>query len=174
MAGDLIAAAIVIPPIGGSVDAILSPIYTDALLAFMVARSHYRAVTQGWTRYFEYFASSSGKAYTLSSLLVLRAGFWKTRRYDAVQFGARDGAPFVVGEAGHVWLNDRCGFTIRGDKTGRIYMDRVSKVELHWDRQTAPTWVLTIGSDAALQDPLARAWERLEEFTDALQQLGLF
>ncbi|MGW3545900.1 Gp37-like protein [Nocardia niigatensis] len=174
MAGDLIAAAVVIPPIGGSVDAILAPLYTDALLAFMVARSAHRAQTQGWTRYFEYFASSSGKAYTLSSLLVLRAGFWKTRAYDAVQFGARDAAPFVVGEAGHVWLNDRCGFTIRGDKSGRIYMDRVSKVELTWDRNTAPTWVLTIGSDAALQDPLARAWERLEEFTDALQQLGLF
>lgn len=174
MAGDLIAAAIVIPPIGGSVDAILSPIYTDALLAFMVARSAFRASTQGWTRYFEYFASSSGKAYTLSSLLVLRAGFWKTRAYDAVQFGARDAAPFVIGEAGHVWLNDRCGFTIRGDKSGRIYMDRVSKVGLRWDRNTAPTWTLTIGSDAALQDPLARAWERLEEFTDALQQLGLF
>jgi len=153
---------------------VLSPIYTDALLAFMVARSAFRAATQGWTRYFEYFASSSGKAYTLSSLLVLRGGMWKTRAFDAVQFGARDAAPFVIGEGGHVWLDDRCGFTIRGDKSGRIYMDRVSRVELKWDRTTAPTWTLTIGSDEALQDPLARAWERLTEFTDALQQLGLF
>lgn len=174
MVGDLIAAAIVVPPIGGTVDAILAPIYTDALLAFMKAVSASRAATQGWTRYFELFQSSSGKAYTLSSLLVLRAGFWATRAYDTVQFGARDAAPFVIGAAGHVWLDDRCGFTIRGDKSGRIYMDRVSKVELRWDRQTRPTWVITIGSSAALQDPVARAWERLEEFTDAIQQLGLF
>ncbi|AHH22110.1 hypothetical protein NONO_c73540 [Nocardia nova SH22a] len=172
-AGDLIAAAIVVPPIGGAVDAVLAPLYTDALFAFMKAVSAARAATQGWTRYFELFSGSAGNAYTLSSLLVLRAGFWKTRAFDSVQFGARDAAPFVIGAAGHVWLNDRCGFTIRGDRTGRIYMDRVSKVELRWDRQTPPTWVITIGSDEDLQDPLAAAWAKLEEFDGALQQVGL-
>lgn len=174
MVGDLIAAAVVIPPIGGTVDAILAPIYTDALLAFMKAVSAARANSMGWTRYFEIFQASSGKAYTLSSLLVLRAGFWATRAYDTVEFSARDASPYVVGQAGHVWLDDRCGFTIRGDRTGRIYMDRVSKVQLTSDRQNKPTWTLTIGSAAAIQDPVARAFERLEEFTDAIQQLGLF
>lgn len=174
MVGDLIAAAVVIPPIGGTVDAILAPIYTDALLAFMRAVSLSRMALQGWTRYFEYFAQGAGKAYTLSSLLVLRSGFWATRGFDTVQFGARDASPFVIGEAGHVWLDDRCGFTIRGDRTGRIYMDRVSKVQLVWDRQTPPTWSITIGSDKALQDPVARAWERIRELLDGLQQLGVF
>ena len=174
MAFDLLSAAVFIPALGGSADALLAPIYTDALLAFMVARSAARAANQGWTRYFELFQASGGKAYTLSSLLVLRAGFWKTRAFDTVQFGARDAAPFVIGEAGHVWLDDRAGFTIRGDRTGRIYMDRVSKVQLTWDRQTPPTWTITIGSDAEIQDPVAAAFEQLEEFTDGLQQLGLF
>ena len=173
MAFDLLSAAVFIPAVGGSVDALLAPIYTDALFAFIVARSALRAATQGWTRYFEYFAGSA-RAYTLSSLLVLRAGFWKTRAFETVKFGARDASPFVIGEAGHVWLDDRAGFTIRGDKTGRIYVDRVSKVELTWDRQTPPTWTLTIGSDEAIQDPVAAAFEQLEEFTDAVQQLGVF
>lgn len=173
MAFDLLSAAVFIPAIGGSVDALLAPIYTDALFAFIVARSALRAATQGWTRYFEYFAGSA-RAYTLSSLLVLRSGFWKTRAFETVKFGARDASPFVIGEAGHVWVDDRAGFTIRGDKTGRIYVDRVSKVELTWDRQTPPTWTMTIGSDDAIQDPVARAFEQLEEFTDAVQQLGLF
>jgi hypothetical protein len=173
MAFDLLSAAVFIPAVGGSVDALLAPIYTDALFAFIVARSALRAASQGWTRYFEYFAGSA-RAYTLSSLLVLRAGFWKTRAFETVKFGARDASPFVIGEAGHVWLDDRAGFTIRGDKTGRIYVDRVSKVELTWDRQTPPTWTMTIGSDEAVQDPVAKAFEQLEEFTDAVQQLGLF
>ncbi|MBF6133516.1 hypothetical protein IU501_10945 [Nocardia otitidiscaviarum] len=174
MVGDLIAAAVVIPPIGGTVDALLAPIYTDALLAFMVARSAARAQTQVWTRYFEYFAQGAGKAYTLSSLMVLRAGFWKTRTRDSVQFGFRDAAPFVIGQAGHVWLDDRCGFTIRGDRTGRIYMDRVSKVQLSYSRTQKPTWTVTVGSDRDQQDPLARIWEQWEEIADALQQLGVF
>lgn len=174
MAFDLLSAAVFIPAIGGSVDAILAPIYTDALLAFMVARSASRANQQGWTRYFELFQASSGKAYTLSSLLVLRAGFWATRAFETVQFSARDASPFVIGAGGHVWLDDRCGFTIRGDKTGRIYMDRISKVQLTWDRQTKPTWTITIGSDAAVEDPVAAAFRQLEEFASGLQQLGLF
>ncbi|MBF6363217.1 hypothetical protein IU447_24170 [Nocardia farcinica] len=174
MVGDLIAAAVVIPPIGGTVDAILAPIYTDALLAFMVARSAARAAAQGWTRYFELFQGSGGKAYTLSALLVLRAGFWATRAFDTVEFAARDASPFVIGEAGHVWVDDRCGFTIRGDKTGRIYMERVSKFHLRADRQTPPTPSLTIGSAKALEDPVAKAFQQLREVFGELQQLGLF
>ncbi|MGW4090035.1 Gp37-like protein [Nocardia sp. NPDC004750] len=174
MVGDLIAAAVVIPPIGGTVDALLAPIYTDALLAFMVARSASRAAAQGWTRYFELFQGSGGKAYTLSALLVLRAGFWATRAYDTVEFAARDASPFVIGEAGHVWVDDRCGFTIRGDKTGRIYMDRVSKFQLRADRQTPPTPSITIGSATALEDPVAKAFKQIREAFGELQQLGLF
>lgn len=174
MTGDLIAAAILVPPIGGAVDAILAPIYTDALFAFMKAVSSARAATAGWTRYFEYFAAAAGKAYTLASLMVLRAAFWNTRSRDAVQFSFRDASPFVIGEAGHVWLDDRCGFTIRRDRTGRIYMDRVSKVQLSYSRQQRPTWTLTVGSDRDLQDPLARIWEQWEETSDALQQLGVY
>lgn len=174
MVGDLIAAAVVIPPIGGTVDALLAPIYTDALFSFMRAVSAARAQTQGWTRYFEYFAQGAGKAYTLSALMVLRAGFWKTRSRDSVQFGFRDASPFIIGQAGHVWLDDRCGFTIRGDRTGRIYMDRVSKVQLSYNRTQKPTWTVTVGHDRDLQDPLARIWEQWEELADALQQLGVF
>ncbi|RBO82064.1 Gp37-like protein [Nocardia puris] len=174
MVGDLIAAAVVIPPIGGTVDALLAPIYTDALLAFMKAISLARMASQGWTRYFEHFAAGAGKAYTLSALMVLRAGFWKTAGRDSVQFGFRDAAPFIIGQAGHVWLDDRCGFTIRGDRTGRIYMDRVSKVQLTCSRTQRPTWTVTVGRERDIQDPLARAFEQWEEVADALQQLGVF
>lgn len=173
MAGDLIAAAIFIPPVGGAADAILKPIYSDTILSWMVARSAARAQNSGWTRYFEYFQEGGGKAYTISSLMVLRAGIWATRSFASSQFNAGDGAPFLIGEDGHVWLGDRAGYTIRGDKTGRIYMDRVSKVSLAWDRTSPVEWQITIGDDRALQDPVQRAWERIESIASALQQLGV-
>ncbi|UGT65334.1 phage tail protein [Nocardia gipuzkoensis] len=173
MAGDLIAAMIGVPPVGGALDAILAPLYTDALLAWMVARSSSRAQNQGWTRYFEYFQEGSNKAYTLSSLIVLRAGIWATRAFDATTFSAGDGAPYLIGESGHVWLGDRAGYTIRGDTSGRIYMDRISKVRLSWSRDEPVEWTLTVGDDRALQDPVARAWERIEAIISALQQLGV-
>lgn len=174
MTFDLTAMIPGVPPLGGAADALLAPLYTDALLAFMVARLTIRPQNQGWTRYFEYFQEGSNRAYTLSSLIVLRSGIWATRSFDASTFGANDGLPFLVGEAGHVWLSDRCGYTIRGDKTGRIYMDRLRRLKLSADRDNAPGWELTIGDERTLQDPVARAWERIQAIVSALQQLGLF
>jgi len=173
LAGDLAAMMIGVPPLGGVADAILAPLYTDALFAWIRATSEARANNGGWTRYFEYFQEGGGKAYTLSSLMVLRAGIWATRSFEASEFSAGDGMPFLIGEAGHVWLSDRAGYTIRGDKTGRIYMDRVSRVQLSWDRQTAPEWTITIGDNSEFQDPVAKAYERIESIVSALQQLGV-
>ena len=173
MIGDLTAMIPGVPPAGGAADAILRPFYEDTILAWMVARSAARANNQGWTRYFEYLASDGSKAYTISSLMVLRAGFWATRSFESQEFAVRDGAPFLIGETGHIWLADRGGYTVRGDKTGRIYVDRVSRVKLSWDRETPPQWTLTFGDGRALEDPVARAWERIEAFVSSLQQLGM-
>lgn len=174
MAGDMIAMMIGAPPIGGAVDAILAPLYTNVILAWMVAYSNARAANSGWQRYFEYFAQGGGKAYTLSSLMVLRAGFWATRSYASHEFNARDGAPFLVSENGHVWVGDRAGYTIRNDKTGRIYMDRISRVRLAWDRQTWPEYTLTIGDGRSMADPVQRAWEHIEALIEGLQQMGVW
>ncbi len=173
MAGDLTAMIPGAPPLGGVAEAILAPLFHDALFAWMRATSAARANNSGWTRYFEYFQEGSSKAYTLSSLLVLRTGVWATRSYDASTFGASDGSPFLIGESGHVWLGDRAGYTIRGDKTGRIYMDRVSRVKLSWSRDEPVEWTLTIGDESALEDPVARAHARIESIISALQQLGV-
>lgn len=176
MAGDLTAMIPGVPPMGGAAEAILAPLFVDALFAWMVARSGARADNAGWTRYFEHLQEGSGKAYTLSALMVLRKGFWLTRSYESQEFNASDGAPFLIGDQGqgHVWLGDRAGYTIRGDKTGRIYLDRVSKVSLAWDRESPVQWKVTIGDDRPLQDPVQRAWERLEEIIGAIQQLGVY
>ena len=173
LAGALAALIPGVPDVGTGADTLLAPIYEDTLFAWMVARSAARAKNSGWTRYFEFFMEGSGKAYTISSLMVLRAGMWATRSRDSTEFSAGDGSPFLIGETGHVWLSDRAGYTIRGDKTGRIYIDRVSKVKLAWDRETAPEWTLTIGDSKDLEDPVAKAHARLESIMGSIQQLGI-
>ncbi|MGB3357590.1 MAG: phage tail protein [Rhodococcus qingshengii] len=173
MLGDLTAMIPGVPPMGGVADAVLKPFYMGTVLAWMVARLVARANNQGWTRYFEYFQDGAGKAYTISSLMVLRAGIWATRSYESIEFGARDAAPFLISETGHVWLGDRAGFTMQKDKTGRIYIDRISKVGLSWSREQPVTRTVTIGDSRALEDPVQKAWERIEAFATSLQQLGV-
>jgi hypothetical protein len=155
----------------------LKPFYEDTILAWISIKSLARAQNSGWVRYFEYFQEGSGKAYTISSLMALRAGFWATRTFDAFEFEAGDGAPFLIGDQGqgHIWLGDRGGVgNIRGDKTGRIYIERLSKVTLSWDRDNPVSWKPTFGDSRALQDPVARANEWLESMKAAVQELGVF
>ncbi|MFC9769079.1 hypothetical protein [Rhodococcus jostii] len=174
--GDILGNLAQIGSIGGSVDTILKPFYEDTLLAWISIKSLARAQNSGWVRYFEYFQDGSGKAYTLSSLMALRAGFFATRTFDAFEFDAGDGAPFLIGDQGrgHLWLGDRGGVgNIRGDKTGRIYIERLSKLTLSWDRQTPVNWTPVFGDSRALQDPVAQANERLESIKAAVQELGV-
>lgn len=174
LAGDLIAAFVGVPPVGGALDAMLAPLYTNVILAWMQIKSAARAENSGWQRYFEYFSQGGGKAYTISSLMILRQGFWATRSHTSHEFNARDGAPYLISEQGHVWLGDRAGYTIRGDKTKRIYMDRVTKIRLTWDRDSWPETTITIGDDRALMDPLQRMNERVEALIEGLQQSGVW
>lgn len=174
MAGDLVAMMIGVPPIGGAADALLAPLYTNVVLAWMQVASHARQLNSGWQRYFELFQQGAGKAYTIASLMVLRQGFWLSRSYASHEFNARDGAPFMIGETGHVWIGDRAGYTIRNDRTGRIYMDRVTRVRLEWGRETWPEFVLNIGDDRALRDPASRIAEQVETLFEGLQQAGVW
>src|SRR5690606_28955291 len=61
--GDLIAAMVFIPPIGGAVDAIAQVFYWDTLAAWMHARSTGRVARSGWARPFEVLAADGDRAY---------------------------------------------------------------------------------------------------------------
>lgn len=174
--GDILGNLAQIGSIGGSIDTLLRPFYEDTLAAWMSVKSFARAQNSGWSRYFEYFQEGSGKAYTLSSLMVLRTGFWTTRTWTSHEINVRDGAPFLIGDngSGDFFLGDRVGATRQHDASGRIYMDRVSKLVLSWSREAGPEWGITIGDDRALQDPAQRAWERIEQLLAAVKDLGAF
>ena len=76
---DLLGGLLQIGSLGGSIDALLKPLYEDTVLAFWSVKSFERAQKSGWDRYFEYWQDGANKAYTIASLMVLRAGFWATK-----------------------------------------------------------------------------------------------
>ncbi|WP_433592323.1 phage tail protein [Nocardia sp. CA-145437] len=176
LAFDLLSAALFVPAVGGTVDALLAPLYTDTVLAWMNVKSLERAQNDGWAGYFEYFQDGADRAFTLESLLVLRAGFWATRSRFAAEVNVNDGSPWVIGDQGrgHCWVGDRVGFGILGDKTGRIHVDRIKSIRLRYSDSEPLSWVPVIGDNSDDKDPAVRAIEKLEGVFSALHDLGVF
>lgn len=176
-AGDILGGIIQIGSLGGSIDTLIKPLYEDTILAFWSAKSIARAQNSGWGRYFEYWQDGANKAYTIASLMVLRAGFWATKTTISCKVGIIDGMPFRVGDGGlgHYFLDDRVGIVLKDDIRGRIYMDRARRIDLAWDEDNPfAEWQLTIGDDRALQDPAQRAWGKIESIVAALKELGVY
>lgn len=161
---------------GGAIDAILRPIYSDTILAFMAWKSVLRANAAGWSHYAEIFQTGADKAFTISALMVMRAGFLATEQQTSYKLQVVDGAPYFIGDQGrgHFWLGDRIGATIRGMPKGRIYVDQVYSLALKWDRDTAPNWLIGVGKDKQLERGPERAMRHIQEFAADLQQAGLF
>lgn len=163
--------------LGGSIDALLKPLYEDTILAWMSVKSPLKAQHSGWSRYFEYFQDGANKAYTIASLMVLRAGFWATKTTISCQISVIDAAPWMVGDRGlgHFFVGDRVGVALRNDPRRKIHMERCKKLDLKWSSDSPnPEWVITIGDDRALQDPAQRAWGKLEAIVSALRELGVY
>lgn len=174
--GDLTAMIPFAPPIGGALDAVLQPFYTDTILAWHSIKSVQRANNSGWSRYYEYFQQGANRAYTLSALMVLRTGFWATRGRFAHELTVADGAPWLIGDngQGHFFLDDRIGAVIAGDWTGQIYVDRVRELTLSWNRESAAEWMPVIGDKSALKDPAERSMEKIEHMLSMISALGVF
>lgn len=170
---DIIGSVAQIGSLGGTVDTILKPLYEDTVLAWWSVKSPIRAQNSGWARLFEYFQQGSDRAYTLSALMVLRAGFWATKTQISWKVQT-DGRPFMVGDRGigHFFLDDRVGLRLKGDDT--IHMDRARKIDLAWDPENPPEWQLTIGDDRNFMDPSQRAWGKIESLIAGLRDLGVY
>lgn len=176
-AGDILGQILFVGSLGGSIDTLLKPLYEDTVLAFWSVKSTERAQKSGWGRYFEYWQDGANKAYTIASLMVLRAGFWATKTTISCKVSVIDGGPYRVGQngLGHYFLDDRIGIVLKDDIRGRIHMDRARRIDLAWDEDNPfAEWQVTIGDDRALQDPAQRAWGKIESIIAALRELGVY
>lgn len=176
MIGDLIAAALFVPPVGGAVDAILKPLYTDTIAAFMKWGTGNRAHQYGWSHFHEGWAEGADRAYTLSAVVALRAGIWRTREQTTHSITVVDGfGNLRVGEygKGNAHIGTRIGTTCRDwGLPGRVYVDRITDLTLKWDRHTTPKWALIIGQRPD-EDPLLKGLEMLQEMASITHELGV-
>lgn len=109
-----------------------------------------RALYSGDHSYQEYMERGSGTAYTLSSVLSLREGNYKTRAFTGFQVKTRNGMPWLIDV--DVRLGERAGFEF----DGVIYVDQITAIRREWDR-TKPVMVsMSIGDDRDHNDPIAR------------------
>ncbi|MEV0247974.1 hypothetical protein AB0H76_15380 [Nocardia sp. NPDC050712] len=176
MLGDLIAAALFVPPIGGMVDALLKPLYTDVFLAFMKWQDIPRANRLGWSHYHETWCDGADRAYTLSALIALRTGMWRTREQTTHSVTVADGVENLrVGQRGkgNAYLGTRIGTTVQDwGAPGRVYVDRITELTLWWDRKTTPHWDIVVGHREP-EDPMMQILEMIQEISSIARDLGV-
>lgn len=127
----------------------------NTLLAWERFTDPLRALYAGDLSWQEHFERGSGQAYTLSSILTLRSGDWKTRPFAAFQAKAIDGFPWIADYDYH--LGDRVGF----EQNGVIYVDNVYGIKREWDWQRPLLVDCKIGENKEKGDPFAAAFKTL-------------
>ncbi len=159
------------------IDTLVKPIYEDVVLAWMSPKITARAQNSGWDRLEEYFQQGTNgvnKAYTITSMMVLRAAMWSTKTVVSWEVTVADGIPYLIGDRGlgHYFLDDRIGLSLKGDDI--IHMDRARKLDLAWNEEDGPTWQITVGDDRIWQDPAQKAWGKIERLVAGLKDQGLW
>ena len=175
LAGDLASSTFIGPNVnlGQIADTVLKPLYTDTLLAWMAFKSFARAQELGWSHYFEHMPGNADRAYTLSSLMAIRRGWWETREKSGHAVKIADGAPYVIGDngRGHFFIGDRIA-TTHPLVPDRLLVDQVTELELAWDR-TSFGWDVTVGSLARTESGLDQVVRKVSEVTAAAKELGV-
>lgn len=175
LAGDLASSTFIGPNVnlGQVADTLLQPLYTDTLLAWMSFKSTSRAQDLGWSHYFEHMPGNADRAYTLSSLMAIRRGWWETREKVGHSVKIADGAPYTIGAngRGHFFLGDRIATThpLVPDK---LIVEQVTELELSWDR-TSFGWDVTVGSLDRSESGLDQTVRKLSEVASAAKELGV-
>lgn len=128
----------------------------DTLLAYMRFTDPRRVTGVGTHAFLEFFESGSGSAYTMSGVVSLRQGHWKTRPYTGFKTNVVNGRPHLVNH--DFVLGDRLGFEL-GDI---IHTDQCSAIKFEYDESTPMQYALSIGSDGEEEDPVARGLRTLQ------------
>ena len=74
---------------------------------------------------------------------------------------------------GNAWLGTRIGTTVRDwGVPGRVYVDRITQLELAWSRTMTPLWTLIIGAREQ-EDPVMKGLEMIKEVMAVARDLGV-
>lgn len=160
--------------LGSIADTFLQPIYADTILAWQSIKSVQRAQQLGWSHYYEHFADGADKAYTLSSIMALRQGFWETRERTSHKIKVQDGAPWFIGQngQGHFFLGDRIGSTIDGLPEGKVAVEQVTELTYSFSRSDMG-WDIVCGDNSSQHSPLEAIMNKVRGALGAIHDLGV-
>ena len=169
-------ASISVPPLGGALDALLNPIYKDTVLAWISVKLLNRINQSGSSRYLEYFIDAPGKAYTLSSVMVIRTAVYATERKTTKKITATSATGYVPGwpGSGHFYKGDPGSFEVAGDTSGEIHVERAMKMTLDHERDHFAKWEAEFGLGHEDEDPIVTLTSQLAEMADVAQTLGVW
>jgi hypothetical protein len=138
----------------------------NTLLAWQRFTDPVRALHAGELAWLEHFEKGSGTAYTLASVLTLRAGNWKTRQWAAFKAVALDGFPWIANI--DYQLGDRLGF----EHDGVICVDNVFSIKREWDWNKPVRVSMNIGQDKNKSDPFNAAFKTMAALYTLVGQLA--
>ena len=188
-AGDFVpGVAIDLPGLGGMMDAIAKPLYTDVIAAFMELPTLRAAGLDlpipgfqnllaglGDFHYYEGWADAVDKAFTISATLAIKSKMHETRAHHTHTVKVSDAAPYLIGEQGygHFWLGSRIATTVLGyPDPDTLFVERVKKISYKWGKDGPSGWQLEVGHQEA-RDPVVKAFEKIQEINSALSQIGM-
>jgi hypothetical protein len=128
----------------------------NILFAWQRYTNPLRALHTGDLGYLERIERGSGTAYTLASILTLRAGDYKTKPFRAFKTSIRNSAPYIINY--DIMLDDRVGF----EQDGILYVDQVTAIKYEYDRKKPITYTVSVGDDTKQDDPLAQGIRSLQ------------
>lgn len=136
----------------------------NVLFAWQRFTDPMRALFTGDCAWQEHFERGGGVAYVLSSVLTLRVGHYRTRAWQGFTCKVVNGRPHLVDV--DVRLGERAGF----EQDHIIFVDQITAIKRHWDRDTPVTIDLAIGDDRDKEDPAARGIRMLQAMWAVLGQ----
>jgi len=142
-------------PGGEGLDNLYQGQLDNVLLAWQRFTDPIRALHAGDFAWQEHFEKGTGTAYTLASVLTLRAGNFKTRDFAAFKATTINGHPWMADV--DFSLGDRLGF----EEENVIYVDQCTAIKRDYDRTTPLRVTLSIGDDRNRDDPFAVAFKTI-------------
>ena len=123
----------------------------DTMLAFMPFVDPVRSAMVGSYARNEHFEQPGGTAFTMSSVMTARQGWWATRPYSSMKFDIDDSL-YKIGEDIHL------GSRVAAERKGVLYTDQIMAIKRTGDRNSSGRPVISFGDDSREEDPVAQGF----------------
>lgn len=165
--------------LGGALDAFLSGIYTDSVLAHLSVPLLLRVQKLGWGHYLETTSTNVTQAFTAASIMDLRARRRETDPDTAFTLQVANASPWLIGDnestpgSGHWWLGDRVGGTQK-HLMPRVFVRRCRELDISWGGGRGIEIAAKFGTTRDKKDAFERMAEMIAKAMSGLQQIGLW